>query len=399
MYLGSMKFFLIIFFITFVGCARGPLTNKEDNSRLASSLPILKDNLSKESFFTTLKGHISVMKNSGIVHDPMVFGDRKISKTRYVEALEKILSYEFSEDWLQRINNDFDFFEVYGKDNWSEVLITGYYEPQVNGSKKKNAIYSQALYSTPTDLITIDLKNFAYKFPKGSKLNVIQGRLVNQNLMPYFSRAQIDTENGPISDQYALAWVDPVDAFFIQIQGSGTVIFENGEKLRVGYDTQNGYGYTPIGKFLTNHIPMEEMSMQRIRAHLKTLTHKERQEIMNQNASYVFFKTLTGPALTYGGMEVSDGRTIATDYHFYSKGALAFLDVEEPLFDSAESSTPVIWQHTPRLVFDQDTGGAIKGGGRVDLFFGSDHSSAQKAGVMKRIGKLYYLVPKETLAF
>lgn len=399
MYLGSMKIILIVLFVTLMSCARGPLVNKEDNSRLTSNLPVLKDTLSKESFFSTLRSHILVMRASGIVHDPMVFGHRKISKATYLAALERILSYEDSNDWLKRINDEFDFFEIYGKDNWSEVLVTGYYEPQVKGSRKKDVVYSQALYSTPSDLITIDLKNFAYKFPKGSKLSVMQGRLVNQNLMPYFSRAQIDVENGPVSDRYALAWVEPVDAFFIQIQGSGTVIFENGEKMRVGYDTQNGFGYTPIGKFLTDYIPMEEMSMQRIRSHLKTLSPSEQQQIMNRNASYVFFKTLTGPALTYGGMEVSDGRTIATDYHFYSKGALAFLDIEEPIFENEESTTPVSWQHAPRLVFDQDTGGAIKGGGRVDLFFGSDSSSAQKAGVMKRVGKLYYLVPKETSVF
>ena len=392
MYLGSMKIFLISLMIILASCARAPIPERNQNSRLTSSPPALIDGLDKESFFSTLKSHIEVMKTSGIVHDPMQFGERKISKADYIAALESLLLHE--EDWLMWINNHFDFYEVYGKEDWSEVLVTGYYEPRVKGSKIKTAEYSQALYSTPADLVTIDLKNFAYKFPKGSKLNVIQGRMVNQTLMPYYSRGDIDQLNGPLQNNPALAWVEPVDAFFIQIQGSGTIVFNETEEIRVGYDNQNGHGYTPIGKFLTEHIPLKEMSMQKIRAHLKTLSLPEQQKIMNKNGSYVFFKKLDGPALTYGGMAVSDGRTIATDSHLYSKGAIAFLDIEEPVFETGDSHDVLLWEKKPRLVFDQDTGGAIKGGGRVDLFFGSDELSAQKAGVMKQMGKLYYLVPK-----
>lgn len=396
MYLGSMKTFLISLMIILASCARAPLIERSQNSRKTNSPPVLIDTLDKETFFKTLRSHINIMKSSGIIHDPMQFGERKINKADYIAALENLLLHE--EDWLMWINNHFDFYEIYGKEDWSEVLVTGYYEPRVSGSKNKTLIHSQALYATPSDLVTIDLKNFAYKFPKGSKLNVIQGRMVNQNLMPYYPRAEIDKLNGPISDSAALAWVDPIDAFFIQIQGSGTVVFNESEdkheEMRVGYDNQNGYGYTPIGKFLTDHIPMQEMSMQKIRAHLKTLSLPQQQSIMNKNASYVFFKKLEGPALTYGGMEVSNGRTIATDSHLYSKGAMAFLDIEEPVFETVDSHEVLHWEKKPRIVFDQDTGGAIKGGGRVDLFFGSDELSAQKAGVMKQMGKLYYLVPR-----
>lgn len=395
MYLGSMKFFLISLMIILASCARAPIPERSQNSRVTNSPPALIDSMDKESFFSTLKSHLVVMKTSGIIHDPMQFGETKISKADYIASLENLLLHENEDDWLMWINNHFDFYEVYGKDNWSEVLVTGYYEPRVKGSKTKTAEYSQALYATPSDLITVDLKNFAYKFPKGSKLNVIQGKMVNQALMPYYSRADIDKQNSPLQHSLALAWVDPVDAFFIQIQGSGTVTFSDEEEIRVGYDTQNGHGYTPIGKFLTEHIPMEEMSMQKIRAHLKTLSLSEQQKIMNKNASYVFFKKLEGPALTYGGMEVSNGRTIATDSHLYSKGAIAFLDIEEPVFETIDSHEVLHWEKKPRLVFDQDTGGAIKGGGRVDLFFGSNDLAAQKAGVMKQMGKLYYLVPKQ----
>jgi membrane-bound lytic murein transglycosylase A len=185
-----------------------------------------------------------------------------------------------------------------------------------------------------------------------------------------------------------------VDAFFIQIQGTGVVEFENGEKTRFGYASQNGFPYIAIGKHLTEHIPMEEMSMQRIKLHLQTLPKEAQQEILNINPSYVFFKKLDGDAVTYAGMEVSDGRTIATDLQLFPKGAMAFLDIDEPVFNTATDIHPASWAKKPRIVFDEDTGGAIRGGGRVDLYFGQGDLAAQKAGVMKQKGRLYYLVPK-----
>ena len=136
------------------------------------------------------------------------------------------------------------------------------------------------------------------------------------------------------------------------------------------------------------------MSMQRIRSHLKTLPFNEQQTILNKNPSYVFFRKLDGKALTYAGMEVEDGRTIATDLQLFPKGAMAFLDIEEPVFETEAAITPLSWDRKPRLVFDQDTGGAIKGSGRVDLFYGEGDWAAQKAGVMKQKGKLFYLVPR-----
>lgn len=389
-YLGMKKYIWIILLLT--SCARAPLKRIEDSMRLSKTTPYFSDALSKESFLNTLKKHIEVMKTSRQVMDPMTFGDRKIAKAKYIAALEEILTHE--ESPLEWIRNQFDFYEVYGAKEWGEVMSTGYYEPKVSGALKKSEEFSQAVYATPDDLITVNLKNFAQKFPTFDRPGMLVGRLINKNLYPYYDRKEIDVDQALKGKNLEIAWIDPIDSFFIQIQGSGVIEFSKDKKIRIGYDSQNGHAYQPIGKFLTDVIPLEEMSLQRIRGHLKTLPLTEQQNILNQNPSYVFFKKLDTNAITYAGMEVSDGRTIATDLHLFPKGAMAFLDIEEPVFANPDDIVPMSWVKKPRLVFDQDTGGAIRGGGRVDLFFGQGAVAAQKAGVMKQKGRLYYLVPR-----
>lgn len=386
------KIFLISFLIILSACSRAPLKNREDLMRPAKNAPALIDSLTKESFFLSLRKHIDVMKKSNQVKDPMVFGKKQIAKSDYIASLEKIFEHEH--DYLDYVSVNFESFEVYGRDDWADVMVTGYYEPKVLGSRTKTKDLFQPAYATPSDMLTIDLKKFANKFPIGQKLSNLQARVENKKILPYFDRQEID-ENYKLADRnLELAWLDPIDAFFIQIQGTGVVEFEDGEKIRIGYDSQNGHAYFPIGKFLTDHIPIEDMSMQRIRSHLKTLPFNEQQTILNKNPSYVFFRKLDGKALTYAGMEVEDGRTIATDLQLFPKGAMAFLDIEEPVFETEAAITPLSWDRKPRLVFDQDTGGAIKGSGRVDLFYGEGDWAAQKAGVMKQKGKLFYLVPR-----
>jgi membrane-bound lytic murein transglycosylase A len=379
--------------VLFTSCARAPLKDINGSMRKSDNPPVLTDSLPKETFFATLRKHIDVMKTSRQVMDPMTFGERKIAKKDYIASLERI--FENQENWLDYIGSEFDFYEVYGQEDWGEVMSTGYYEPKVLGSMKPTERHFQPIYSTPSDMLSVDLNSFAFKMPHGEKLGSVPARLSNQKIVAYYNRKEIDVDN-KLKDQNAvLAWLDPIDAFFIQIQGSGVVEFENGEQVRFGYAAQNGHPYVPIGRFLHEHISKEDMSMQRIRLHMKTLPKNEQQEIMNKNPSYVFFKKLDSGALTYAGMEVSPGRTIATDLKLFPKGGMAFFEIEEPTFNSAEDLTPSGWEKKPRLVFDQDTGGAIRGGGRVDLFFGQGDVAAQKAGIMKQKGKLFYLVPRK----
>ncbi len=381
-----MRYFLILFLIFFGSCARSPLKKIEKSMRKAEETPAFTDSLSKDTFFTTLRKHIDVMRSTTLVKNPMIFGEKKIDKNQYISALEKIFEHE--NDWTDYISKNFDFYEVYGKDSWGEILATGYYEPKVKGSRTFSTQFNRAIYSRPTDLVSIDYKAFGIK-----PLSVL-GRLHNNIVSPYYSRKEIDEDQKLKGQNLELAFLDPLDAFFIQIQGSGIVELENGEVLHVGYDSQNGYPYVAIGKFLKDVIPEDKMSMRKIRDHLKTLPKNVQQNILNKNPSYVFFKKIDTAALTYTGMEVSPGRTIATDKNFFPKGALAFLDIEEPVFNTIDDIEPTSWIKRPRVVFDQDTGGAITGGGRVDLYFGQGEEAARKAGVMRHLGRLYYLIPR-----
>ena len=391
-----MKIFIsFVLFGVLSSCTRTVIKSPHEAMRLATQAPTIVDTHSRESFFSTLRAHIDVMKKSGLVKEQMIFGETKISKAHYVSALEEIFKHEA--DYVQYIQDNFDSYEVYGKEEWGEILSTGYYEPHVSGSRTPNEKHSQAVYARPNDLVTVNLKSFAYKFSVPLEHQSVRGRLKGSTVIPYYVRSEIDSDLKLQGQNLELAYLDPIDAFFIQIQGSGVIDFSDGTNMRIGYAEQNGHPYVALGKHLTHVIPIEEMSMQRIRNHLETLTPPERQKILNLNPSYVFFRLLNSQALTYAGMEVSAGRTIATDKDLMPKGALAFLQIEEPVFESTSSTVPVAWLNQPRLVFDQDTGGAIRGPGRVDLYFGSTPEAAQKAGVMKRSGKLFYLVPKAKL--
>jgi membrane-bound lytic murein transglycosylase A len=352
----------------------------------------LSDSLSPESFFATLKKHIAVMKISDQVKDPMIFGERKILKAKYINSLEKILDHQ--SDWLDWISKNYEFYEVFGREEWGSVMSTGYYGPIIYGSLIATSHFTQPLYKTPTDLITIKLKNFSDQLMIVNQSSSLVGRITDQVFSPYFDRKQIDSDHMLKNKNLELVWVTPIDSFFIQIQGSGIIEIETGERIHIGYDSQNGHPYEAIGKHLTNIIPLEKMTLQKIKSHLESLPQAEQQKIFNINPSYVFFKKIKNEALTYAGMEVSEGRSIATDLKYFPKGALAFLDIKEPLFDPAHGEDPQSWIDKPRLVFDQDTGGAIKGTGRVDLYFGQGDQAAQKAGVMKQNGRLYYLLPK-----
>ena len=387
-----MIYLFCIIFLTLSSCARTPLSRIEDSMRPTNAPVELLDSLSRESFFATLKKHIAVMKISAQIKDPMSFGERQISKAKYINSLEEIFDHQ--NDWLDWISKNFEFHEVFGREDWGKVMSTGYYEPIVYGSLTETIQFSQPLYKTPTDLITINLKNFDNKSIRTDQPSSLVGRLKDKTFSPYFDRKQIDSDHLLKDQNLELVWVDPIDSFFIQIQGSAIIETTSGEQVHIGYDGQNGHLYESIGKHLTDIIPLEKMSLQKIKSHLKSLSKLEQQKIFNINPSYVFFKKITSEALSYAGMEVSEGRSIATDLKYFPKGAMAFLDIKEPFFESENDEEPSSWIDKPRLVFDQDTGGAIKGGGRVDLYFGQGVKAAQKAGVMKQNGKLYYLMPR-----
>lgn len=405
--------YIFIVFLSTLHCARAPVKEAHQAMRPTTSLKLI-DDLPLKTFVTGL-----VQSIERLAKDPetyMQFGPTQIKKGDYVRALEDLLrqlrQMGSKAEFLKHLENNFDFYEVYGGQGWGEVFITGYFDPVIYGSLKPTVERPQPLYKTPPDMVTINIGKYAEVFPKWSvfadqvleqksRQAIVRGRLVkskNANgvpeIHPYFSREEIDEMQKLKHLGLELVYVSPIDSFFIQIQGSGIVELPSGQHMRVGYDSQNGHPYVAIGAHLLDVIPLEKMSLQKIEQHLKQLPRQEQQKIFNKNPSYVFFRKLQGPSQTFFATNVVAGRTIATDYGLFPKGAVAFLQFEKPLFANAESEEPVAWQRVGRLVFDHDTGGAIRGPGRVDLYWGKGAEAKKSAGVMKSWGRLTYLVPK-----
>lgn len=265
----------------------------------------------------------------------------------------------------------------------AEGLFTGYYEPDLRGSRARGGNYTVPLYGRPTDMITIDLGLFREEWRGRS----VTGRVDGTTLKPYHDRAAI--ERGAIDGTApALVWVDDkVDAFFLQVQGSGRVTLDDGSVLRVGYAAQNGHPYVAIGRELIarGELTRENVSMQSIRAWLRD--HPDQAEaILNANPSFVFFRTLEGDGpLGAEGVALTPGRSLAVDRSFVPYGMPLWLDAEDPLDATLR---------VRRLMVAQDTGGAIKGPVRGDVFWGHGAEAAERAGRMKSPGRYWLLVPR-----
>lgn len=267
-------------------------------------------------------------------------------------------------------------------------LFTGYYEPELRGSRRRHGPYQTPLLARPADLVMVDLGDFRSELA-GQRL---AGRLVDGRLLPYPSRAEIEAGALP-AERLALLWVDdPIDAFFLHIQGSGRVRLDSGEVVRLGYAAQNGHPYTAIGRTLIARgaLAPEEVTMQSIRAWLSA--HPEAaSKVMDSNASYVFFaeQAIGDPDLGAPGAQgvpLTPGRSLAVDRALYPLGLPFWLDATVPAAEGGDAAFH-------RLVIAQDTGGAIRGAVRGDLYWGFGDEAAARAGRMKHQGRLHLLLP------
>ena len=287
------------------------------------------------------------------------------------------------------------------------ATITGYYEPLLKGSRTRGGPYQVPLYKTPKDLINVDLSSI---YPEIRHLR-LRGRLENRRLVPYPSRAEIETKQLLAGQE--LLWVDDViEAFFLQVQGSGRVMLPDGEQVRVGYAEQNGYPYRSIGRWLVEkgELKLSEASMQGIKAWMAA-NPQRRDELLHQNPSMVFFKEIPsadgragkgnmstlGPAGSMG-LPLTAGRSIAVDPRYVAMGAPVFLTTQVPasLPRGVRSGPGELGATTAfnRLVLAQDTGSAILGPHRGDLFFGTGAEAGELAGKMKASGKMVVLLPR-----
>lgn len=262
-----------------------------------------------------------------------------------------------------------------------KAFATGYYEPEIRGSLDRRPGYDVPVYGRPTDLIDVDLGQFSETL-KGKR---VRGRVNGSNLVPYFDRTQI--EEGALANRApVIAWAaDPVEMFFLQIQGSGRLRLPDGSVLRIGYDTQNGRDYTGIGSLMRQRGLLQpgQASMQGIVAWLRANPEQGR-ALMRENKSFVFFRELDGPPQGAMGYAVTGQVSAATDPKFVPLGAPVFLSV-----DRADATG--LW-------VAQDTGGAIKGANRFDTFWGAGAGAEATAGGMAARGAAFLLLPVGTLA-
>jgi membrane-bound lytic murein transglycosylase A len=271
-------------------------------------------------------------------------------------------------------------------DGTTHGMITGYYEPLLRGSRKRGNSFEQPVLSVPNDLLTIELADVLPDL----KFMRLRGRLQGNKVVPYYSRAEITSHEKDFADR-VLLWVDDaVELFFLQIQGSGRVKLQGGETVRIGYADQNGHPYQSIGRLLVERgeLKLEQASMQGIQAWARANPAKL-PELLNANPSYVFFRELgklvsesEGPPGALG-VPLSAERSIAVDPRHIPLGAPVFLSTTQP-----NSAMPL-----RRLMMAQDTGGAIRGVVRADLFWGFGADAGKQAGRMKQQGQMWVLLP------
>lgn len=324
------------------------------------------------------------------------YGSEKFDAVHMVRSLESFKKFLANKPDPSKLNRFIkDKYWVYksigNKDG--EVLFTGYFEPTYPGSLEQDATYIYPVYSKPMDLLQIDLSKFSEKY-KGHKRLMARVDTQTRKVLPYYARKEINSLTD-FSDKAApVVWLkNRVDRFFLEIQGSGRVALENGEIIRVHYGGTNGNPYRSVGKYLIDkgEVAREDMSMQAIRDWLEKNPHRM-DEVLHYNKSFVFFKEGQGGPFGNIGVAVTPLRSIATDIKVFPRGGLGFVQTLLP--DPNTRQPKEDWSPASLFVLNQDTGGAIKGPARVDLFCGNGDWAAHTAGHMTAYGQLYFLVLK-----
>ena len=278
-------------------------------------------------------------------------------------------------DAKEFIENNFTPYMIQSLDKDKESILTGYYEPELRGSLTKSEIYKYPIYETPKDLVIVDLSSI-YPDLKNYRL---RGRLDGNRLVPYYSRAELNSVD--INADVICYCDSKIDKFFLEVQGSGRVTLDSGETLFIGFGNQNGHKYNSIGKYLvkSGEISKEDISLQSIRAWFDL--HPARvDEVLNHNSSVVFFQKRDRAATGSLGVVLSPLRSIAVDRRYIPLGSMVYVGAKNSY---------------NRMVFAQDTGGAIKGSVRADMFLGFGKSAGEIAGELKAPLKLWILLPND----
>jgi membrane-bound lytic murein transglycosylase A len=307
------------------------------------------------------------------------------------EAFLNLLSKGLDTDELNReIRKKFRVYRATGQVGNRRVLFTGYYEPVYEGRLSPDETFRYPLYGLPDDLIKIDLSLFNEKF----RGETIVARIEGKKVLPYYSRQQIEAERVLKGKGLEIAWLkDPLDVVFLHVQGSGRLRLPDGKDLLVHFQASNGRPYRSIGRYMIEKgfLTREEMSMQAIRRYL-TENPEFLDEVLNHNPSYIFFRQVEKGPLGSLDILLTPARSVALDPRIFPRGALGFITCQKPIVN--DQGNIIGWTKFSRFVLNQDSGGAIKGAGRADIFWGSGPYAELAAGHLQHEGDLYILIKK-----
>ncbi|WP_235864866.1 murein transglycosylase A [Pseudothauera lacus] len=284
----------------------------------------------------------------------------------------------------QFFEDRFQPWRVVNADGSREGMVTGYYEPLIRGSRNPSPRHRWPVHGVPADMLTIDLGDV---YPELRNMR-LRGRIEGNRVVPYLTRGEVEARGSDLPAPVLLWAEDPIDLFFLQVQGSGRVELPDGSRVRIGYADQNGHPYVSIGRWLVSQgeLTLSQASMDGIKAWARR-NPQRLSELLNANPSYVFFRELTqadGGPIGALGVPLSDERSIAIDPRYVPLGAPVFLATTYPLSD----------RPLRRLMLAQDTGGAIKGAVRADFFWGFGPEAGARAGRMRQQGSMWVLLPR-----
>ena len=380
------KFFIFALLTVVTGCSQTDTEKRLSDRSLfletdIDSLPGWNNDKVLNAFPALQKSCRSILKKLNRRNS----SKKKLKKhSSWQNVCDQITTNSFGEDSFREfLKSKFNAYQIRYRGS-DEGLFTGYYEPTLDGSLKLSREYKTPIYPKPTDLIHVNLGEWKESLNNSR----ILGRVVGNKLKPYFSRS--DISKGALDREITpILWLkSEIDAFFLHIQGSGRVVLPDGEVYRLGYAGKNGRKYYPIGRYLAEigAIPKENISMQSIKRWLRENPGKKK-DVMNMNPSFVFFRKLNGKDGPIGaqGVVLTSGRSLAVDRHYSKLGAPVWLSAN---FEDEEG------EKLQRLMVAQDTGGAIKGPIRGDVFWGSGKIAERLAGIMKAKGSMYVFYPK-----
>lgn len=394
----GVLFFALVFYIVYAHVLFPTLTREARSPEEALRpvrffRPEIRDDHTMSSLERAIENNLDYLSRLDADH-VFQYGERAVPCSHVRATQEDFLALvrkrPSSGALARAVRKDYELYRASGRKGNRRVLFTGYFEPVYKGSLIPDHNYRHPLYRRPPDLLRIDLSPFG----RGLEGKRITARIEGQNLLPYHSRRDIEQGGALQGKGLELAWLeDPVDVAFLHIQGSGRIRLPDGDALSVGYAASNGRPYRSIGGYLIERdlVSREDMSMQAIRRFLDTHPHRI-DEVLNHNPSYVFFSPKPNGPFGNINVQLTPERSIALDDDLFPKGALCLISAQKPVVQEGKIQD---WTDMDRFVVNQDTGGAIRGAGRADIFWGRGPYAETAAGHMKHEGDLYVLLKKQ----